>query len=182
MYAASSTTGTLRTHMHVYHMDLYLAECECRGPVAWPILINEVQSRLDEGWTISQMRERLSQDPDCTIETLGVPPNPVCNNSLPAQSEAVLPDFSVNEMHRHIVRFIIADDQVSSIYSPWNIIDGHLQPINVVECPEFRQLLRLMRQDLKESDIPRRTKFRSLIIDAWRDYFPILKRDLAVSV
>ncbi|KAG2750991.1 hypothetical protein P692DRAFT_20647111, partial [Suillus brevipes Sb2] len=149
--STSSTTGTLRTHVHVYHMDLYLAECERRGPVAWPILINEVQSRLDEGWTISQMRERLSQDPDCTIETLGVPPNPVCNNSLPAQSEAVLPDFSVDEMHQHIVRFIIADDQ----------------PINVVECPEFRQLLRLMHQDLKESDIPRRMKFRSLIIDAW---------------
>ncbi|KAG2747743.1 hypothetical protein P692DRAFT_201684725, partial [Suillus brevipes Sb2] len=51
------------------------------------------------------------------------------------------PDFSVNEMHRHIVRFIIADDQ---------------------------------------SDIPHCTKFRSLIIDAWRDYFPILKRDLAL--
>ncbi|KAG1768285.1 hypothetical protein EV702DRAFT_1050080 [Suillus placidus] len=26
MYAASSTTGTLRTHVHVYHIDLYLAE------------------------------------------------------------------------------------------------------------------------------------------------------------
>ncbi|KIK32018.1 hypothetical protein CY34DRAFT_62148, partial [Suillus luteus UH-Slu-Lm8-n1] len=74
-----------------------------------------------------------------------------------------LPDFSVDEMHRHIVRFIIADDQ----------------PINIVECPEFRRLLRLMHQDLKESDIPRRMKFCSLIIDAWRDYFPILKRDLA---
>ncbi|KAG1807204.1 hypothetical protein EV424DRAFT_1350762 [Suillus variegatus] len=67
------------------------------------------------------IHERLSQDPDCTIEILGVPPNPICNDSLPMQSEAVLPDFSVNEMHRHIVRFIIADDQ----------------PINIVECLEF---------------------------------------------
>ncbi|KAH7903782.1 hypothetical protein BJ138DRAFT_987404, partial [Hygrophoropsis aurantiaca] len=33
--------------------------------------------------------------------------------------------------------------------------------------------------DLRNSDIPHRTKLRELILDAWRKYFTALKRDLA---
>ena len=63
------------------------------------------------------------------------------------------------------------------------IVSSHrlYQSINVVECPEFRQLLRLLCQELRDTDIPRRTKLRELIIEAWRDYFQALKEDLEVS-
>jgi hypothetical protein len=54
------------------------------------------------------------------------------------------------------------------------------QSINVIECPEFRRLIRILRQDIRETDIPHRTKFRELILDAWREYFNVLKQDLAV--
>jgi hypothetical protein len=38
----------------------------------------------------------------------------------------------------------------------------------------------LLRPDLKESMVPHRTKVRELIIQAWRQQFKNLKRDLAV--
>jgi hypothetical protein len=54
--------------------------------------------------------------------------------------------------------------------------------INVVECPEFHQLLLLLRQDLEDKDIPHWTKVREAIIDAWQAYFDVLKIELAVSL
>lgn len=56
------------------------------------------------------------------------------------------------------------------------------QALNVIECPEFRDLLLLLRQDLKDSQIPHRTKIREEIISAWQKYFAVLQTDLAVSV
>jgi hypothetical protein len=55
-----------------------------------------------------------------------------------------------------------------------------LKSLNLVECPEFRRLLLLLRNDLEEAMIPRRTKLRELIIQAWGQYFQVLRRDLAV--
>jgi hypothetical protein len=54
------------------------------------------------------------------------------------------------------------------------------QAIHVVECPEFRSLLLLLREDLQEKDIPHRTKIRESIIKAWQAWFTSLKKDLAV--
>jgi len=54
--------------------------------------------------------------------------------------------------------------------------------LNVVEVPEFRKLLLLLRSDLKDSQIPRRTKIRELVIQAWRQHFQVLHRDLAVRL
>ena len=55
------------------------------------------------------------------------------------------------------------------------------QSINVIECPEFRELLHLLREDLRDTNIPRHTKLRELIVKTWKDYFKVLKDDLAVS-
>jgi hypothetical protein len=56
----------------------------------------------------------------------------------------------------------------------------HLKSLNLVECREFRLLLLLLRNDLKEAMIPHRTKLRELIVQAWRQYFRVLRSDLAV--
>ena len=56
-----------------------------------------------------------------------------------------------------------------------------MQAIHVMECLEFRQLLLLLRNNLKDSDIPHRTKTQELVLQAWRDYFVALKADLKVS-
>jgi hypothetical protein len=49
-----------------------------------------------------------------------------------------------------------------------------------MECHEFRALLLVMRSDLREAMIPHRTKFRELIIYAWKDYFLSLKESISV--
>jgi hypothetical protein len=55
-----------------------------------------------------------------------------------------------------------------------------LKSIAVLDCPEFRALLLLLRNDLKDSDIPHRTKGRALIIEAWKKHFMALHAELAV--
>jgi hypothetical protein len=54
------------------------------------------------------------------------------------------------------------------------------QSINVIECPEFRQLLLLLRQDLRDQDIPSRDTVRRSIIEAWYSYYQSLKEELEV--
>jgi len=56
-----------------------------------------------------------------------------------------------------------------------------LQSINVIECPEFHYLLCLLHKDLRETDIPHRTKLCELILEVWKFYFQVVKQDLAVS-
>ncbi|KAG2134743.1 hypothetical protein BD769DRAFT_1665205 [Suillus cothurnatus] len=115
------------------------------------------------------MQEQL-KDPTHSIETLRPPPNPRGGGSLPSVGKSAsldrdLPDFSIEEMHRQIVKFIVADNQT----------------ISVVECAEFHWLLCLLQQDLKDSHISHRTKFWQLIIDAWDEYFTAIKLDLAAA-
>ncbi|KAG2062389.1 hypothetical protein BDR06DRAFT_1016327 [Suillus hirtellus] len=62
------------------------------------------------------------------------------------------------------IKFIVADDQA----------------ISVVKCPEFHQLLCLLWQDLKDSDILHHSKLQQLIIDAWNEYFAAIKLDLTL--
>ncbi|KIK35016.1 hypothetical protein CY34DRAFT_31799, partial [Suillus luteus UH-Slu-Lm8-n1] len=68
-------------------------------------------------------------------------------------------------MHRQLVRFVVADDQA----------------INIIECPEFRRLIRLLQPELNESDIYHHTKFCELILEAFDEYFEALKRDLVMA-
>ncbi len=61
------------------------------------------------------------------------------------------------------------------------LVPNH-KSLNVVECPEFRQLLLLLRSDLKDTDIPRRTKQRELLLQAWKEYFQVLRSNLAACL
>ena len=51
----------------------------------------------------------------------------------------------------------------------------------MIRIPSGLSLLLLLRNDLKENMIPHHSKLRELIIDAWREYFQALKKDLVVS-
>ncbi|KIK13495.1 hypothetical protein PISMIDRAFT_118780 [Pisolithus microcarpus 441] len=68
--------------------------------------------------------------------------------------------------HKLLVDFIIADDQ----------------SLCIVKCEEFWHLLLLLKNDLKDSDIPHHTKIKSNILQAWKDYFTVLKTDLQHAV
>jgi hypothetical protein len=56
------------------------------------------------------------------------------------------------------------------------------QLINVIECPEFWNLLLLLQSNLHNTMIPHRTKVHQLILEAWSNSFEFLKVDLKVSL
>lgn len=111
-----------------------------------------LQACINFNWDIPQVQTDVNTDP---VSSASVP------GREPFSSEALL---------KHIVNFVVADDQVSLFFIYLLIhclTDWIFQSISVVECPEFRLLLLLLREDLKEEDIPRRDKICSAIIKAW---------------
>jgi hypothetical protein len=76
------------------------------------------------------------------------------------------PIFTRAALVRALISFVVADDQ----------------SINVIECREFRDLLLLLRSDLKDKDIPHRTKLREAIIETWDCHFKALRLELADAV
>jgi len=88
--------------------------------------------------------------------------------------------FSPKAFMWHLVNFVIADDQVSKLYHHLLLSLTSVWSLNVVECPEFCQLLLLLQESLEDKDIPHWTKFHKLIIDTWIAHFAVLKKELAV--
>ena len=120
-YLPSTGTSARRAHAFTNHTDTYLEEAEHQH---WHVLHKSscLKTFLDEGWTVATMRQRL-KDPAYMLDSLGTPPSP---GPLPGTSLSVpddaLPAFSLDEMHKQIIKFIIADDQVSQcILSTHNI-------------------------------------------------------------
>ncbi|KAJ7593600.1 hypothetical protein C8J56DRAFT_1160450 [Mycena floridula] len=100
-YAASMSTGILRSHMERLHVDKYEEHCQQNG-----------------------LQPSLSRHKNPATEAPGVP-----RDNTP---------FSIAGLHERLVQFIVADDQ----------------SLNVVECPEFRDLIFFLQQDLKDTDLP----------------------------
>ncbi|KAG1726180.1 uncharacterized protein EDB91DRAFT_1086855 [Suillus paluster] len=110
-----------------HHTILYLEEAGCHG---WPIQIKPLNALLEQGWTVTTIHERL-RDLSCTMDSLGDVPNHddvLLGTRQSGSLKDEIPNFTVDEMHQQLVRFVVADDQA----------------INVVECPEFRRLIRLL--------------------------------------
>ena len=63
----------------------------------------------------------------------------------------------------------------NNFYSDWSF-----QSINVIECPEFRNLLLHLRDDISDNDIFGRDKLKRSIMEAWYAYYPVLKAELQV--
>lgn len=55
-----------------------------------------------------------------------------------------------------------------------------MQSLRVVEILEFRRLLLLLRDEMDDNDIPRRTKIRSAVMESLDDYFLKLKINIQV--
>ncbi|KAG2352360.1 hypothetical protein BDR07DRAFT_1384352 [Suillus spraguei] len=79
--------------------------------------IQLLNARLAESarWTLAAIHEKL-QDPAYNIESLGTIPNQGHGNFLPGTTLSLdnyIPHFSIDEMHRQLVKLIVADDQAS---------------------------------------------------------------------
>ena len=109
--------------------------------------------------------------------------------SEPSTLQVQLDNLEFNEevFHQHLLNFIIADDQVCShflslyIYYAYVFLVPNPKALHVIECPEFHQLLVLLRGGI-ESLIPCRTKLHKLVLQAWKWYFQTLHNDLNVCL
>ncbi|KAG2737311.1 hypothetical protein P692DRAFT_20683692, partial [Suillus brevipes Sb2] len=108
IFGPQATTRDLRHHLHKNHLLFYVTEVE-RSNLKPGLKI--LQQRLESGWSLEMLIDKL-QNPTCTLESLGDPPYP--KPGIRALSSGVdhLPKFTLDELHRHIVKFIVADDQV----------------------------------------------------------------------
>lgn len=92
-----------------------------------------------------------------------------------------VPPFTSEAFLEHLVRFIVADDQVCPFPFCSFVLSQLSKSIRVIECPEFRQLCMILRESLVDADIPHRDKMREVIVNHWRKSFEDLKLELAVS-
>lgn len=151
IYSKKTSNSSLRPHLEKYHVDQYIRLANERG---WKIMLPGLLSQAK-----SQSAAPVSANKD----------------EQPVQ-------FDEHLFHKYLVNFIVADDQVC-FYFIWSWCSPFIlciQSLNVIECPEFRALLILLRNDL-QAKIPHRTKLRELVVDAWRQYFQELKADLKVT-
>jgi hypothetical protein len=149
-FFVNTSNAPLRGHLEKYHTDEYVQVCKDNR---WPALLPKLWQKITEASIGS------SSDPD------GQPH----------------PKFSRQTFLHHIINFIVADDQVClNIFETYLACLLPIQSINVIECPEFRDLLLLLRQDLRDKDIPRRTKLRESIVQAWEAWFRTLRQELSV--
>jgi hypothetical protein len=58
--------------------------------------------------------------------------------------------------------------------------NNQIQPINIVESPWLKKIFLLLRQELKESDIPGHTTIRKRIEKVYQDYLKQLEEEMAV--
>jgi hypothetical protein len=151
-YSLKTSTLSLCPHIKKYHLLLFQQLAKDRG---WKILLPGL---------VSQARSQASMVSSAQGERHDT--------------------FDEDTFHQKLLSFIVMDDQVL-------LLDLHLvilifttgfKSINVIECHEFRVLMLLLRNDLKDSMIPHHTKMRELIVNAWKRYFQTLKADLVVPL
>ncbi|KIK10709.1 hypothetical protein PISMIDRAFT_124027, partial [Pisolithus microcarpus 441] len=152
-------------HIEKFHLLDYL-DLALQKDRDWLIQVKVVKDCITNGYSLQELKSLV----DRGVGLKNLPPHPVIPTPNPGSGDtnddhrSGTPPFSIAIFHKSLVNFIIADDQ----------------SLQVVECKEFRQLLPLLKSDLKESDIPHHTKIKSSIIQVWKDYFVILKTELQV--
>lgn len=62
------------------------------------------------------------------------------------------------------------------------MLNHRMKSINVIERKEFRELLLILRENLRDSDIPRRTSVRNKIMETWKHYLATLTSELGVNI
>ncbi|KAF8814043.1 hypothetical protein BYT27DRAFT_7219956 [Phlegmacium glaucopus] len=78
--------------------------------------------------------------------------------------ESERPQYSKEAFTDAIVDFVVGDDQ----------------SINVIESPRLKKHFLLLRQELKESDIPGRTTIHKRIEQVYQDYLKQLEEEMTV--
>src|ERR1700676_5384888 len=59
-------------------------------------------------------------------------------------------------------------------------LNGICQSINVIESPQLRALFLMLRDELKDEDIPHRTTVRNRILEVWDEHLDHLAEEMNV--
>lgn len=54
--------------------------------------------------------------------------------------------------------------------------------INVIECQQLRAIFLMLREELKDSDIPHRTTIRNRILEVWDEHLDRLQKEMEVAL
>jgi hypothetical protein len=156
-FGMSTGTSVKRQHLVDCHIDAWISSCD---RLKIPVTAKAVQD------AVCDYRTRQGQ-----IHSQSSSTDPITRSP-----------FSQEAFVNAIMNFIIADDQVwFYVYSiPINITDNFLQSINVIESPQLRAIFLMLREELKDSDIPHRTSLRQRILDVWNDHLDKLQEEMAV--
>ncbi|KIK73874.1 hypothetical protein PAXRUDRAFT_177272, partial [Paxillus rubicundulus Ve08.2h10] len=112
-YSPNTGTSTLCGHINHHHILEYLALVEVNK---WQVWLESVKAIMARGYTLNQIWEALAEGraltllPPCHSEALSM-------NSANPSDRPSIPPFLLEQLHNHLVAFIIADDQVWVIYS-----------------------------------------------------------------
>jgi hypothetical protein len=89
--------------------------------------------------------------------------------------------FTLEGFHERLGRWIAVDDQVSPhfLLSKFSLMDL-LKSLNVVETQELRDLLLYLNANLKDNDIPHRTKTTQVIFESYHREWKKLVAELQV--
>ena len=170
------SSPSLRNHLWREHLAEYIEQA---AEQKWEVLYVElVHTASNNGHTIEEIRAHFITGGD--IKKL---PSHKVDSNKPSDPDgcASTPAFSIKEFHKYLASFIVTDDEVSlAVISSYGTHPSSFQSINVVECLEFRGLLLLLRETLKDMDIPHRTHMCDLIINTWYDCFVDLQKQAGV--
>lgn len=65
-------------------------------------------------------------------------------------------------------------------FSSYNISCAPLQSINVIENPQLRAIFMMLREELRDEDIPHRTTIRNRILQVWDEHLDALANEMKV--
>lgn len=73
-----------------------------------------------------------------------------------------------------MIKYVSKPSQIINLANDW------LQSLNVVESPHLRAIFLMLREELRDEDIPRRTHIRQRVSEVWEEHNSDLEDEMKV--
>ncbi|KAG1820909.1 uncharacterized protein BJ212DRAFT_1478003 [Suillus subaureus] len=151
-YSSSTTTGTLHRYLLKIHLHVYITAIEQHN---LKVEAKEVWDLLDRGWTLTQIGQELDQYLDKLLESFCPPPSGGGLASQPRVGVLALademPDFTIEEMHRQLIKFIVVNNQVMN-KDLWECDIPHQMKLHKLIVETWYQYFDVLKQDLAKAE------------------------------
>lgn len=110
-YSRNTGTSALRGHVDRLHLLEYVSLADENG---WPIFLESIKSTMARGYTLSELRDSLAKGGTlASLPSRESELTSLSENAIP-NKRASVPQFSLEELHKQLVSFIVTEDQVRS--------------------------------------------------------------------